>query len=399
MPNPFSSLQKAISALRKGKMIVLVDDESRENEGDLVIAAEKCTPEAVNFMASQGKGLICVPLTEQRSKELNLQLMTDMNDPFGTAFTVSVDAKHGTTTGISAYDRCETIKLLADSNSRAADFVQPGHIFPLIARKGGCIQRAGHTEASVDLMKLAGLTQVAVICEIMSAKGTMARLPELQKFAKKHNLSIITIKQLIEHRLTKERLVEKVSEAKLPTEFGEFQAIGYRDKINNYEYLALVKGEVEGRKNVLVRVQSACLTGEVFHSLRCDCRRQLIGSLQTIAKEGQGVMLYITAHEGRGIGLLNKLSAYALQDQGLDTVEANEMLGFKADLRDYGFGAQILADLGLSTIRLLTNNPRKIVALDGYGLNVVDRVPIKFPETELTKKYLATKRDKLGHMI
>ncbi|HIH16782.1 MAG TPA: bifunctional 3,4-dihydroxy-2-butanone-4-phosphate synthase/GTP cyclohydrolase II [Candidatus Diapherotrites archaeon] len=395
----FAPIPEALEALQQGQLIVLVDDEKRENEGDLVIAAEKCTPEAIAFMASFGRGLICVPLAEERARELGLNLMTDMEDAFGTAFTVSVDARHHTTTGISAFDRCETIKLLADSKSTKNDFRQPGHVFPLIAKPGGVLRRAGHTEASLDLCRLAGLASSAVICEVMKDDGSMARLPDLAEFCRVHGLKLVSIADLIRYRMKADTLIEKVAEARLPTDFGEFKAIGFRDKIYGEEYLALVKGEVSGKPSVLVRVHSGCVTGDIFHSRRCDCNAQLAGALRAIEREGSGVLLYIRHQEGRGIGLLHKLEAYALQDQGLDTVEANERLGFAMDVREYGLGAQVLAALGLTSIRLLTNNPKKLHALEGYGLSIVDRVPIKAEPNPFNARYLNTKRDKMGHLL
>ncbi len=398
-PSPFASVDEALEELRLGRLIVLVDDEKRENEGDLVVAAEKCTPEAINFMATHGRGLVCVPLVEDRAKELGLNLMTTPEDAFGTAFTVSVDARRNTTTGISAFDRCETVKILADPRSTKDDLRQPGHVFPLIARTGGVLRRAGHTEASTDLCRLAGLAPAAVICEIMKDDGSMARLPDLAAFCGRHGLKLVSIADLIRHRMQRDSLIERVAEARLPTEAGEFRIVGFRDKIFGEEYLALVKGEVNGRKDVLVRVHSGCVTGDIFHSRRCDCNGQLLGAMRAIEREGQGVVLYIRHHEGRGIGLMHKLQAYALQDQGLDTVEANKALGFDMDLREYGLGAQVLAALGLSTIRLLTNNPKKLNALEGYGLSVVGRVPIQVQPNPDNARYLETKRKKMGHLL
>lgn len=395
----FATIEEAINRIREGKFIIVVDDEDRENEGDLVIAAEKVTPESINFMAKYGRGLICVALPEERLDELMIEPMVrESEDRFKSAFAVSVDAKRGITTGISAYDRAVTVKTLIDPKTKPSDLVKPGHIFPLRAKKGGVLKRAGHTEAAVDFTKLAGLTPGGTICEIMNDDGTMAHLPELIEFSSRFGIPIVTIKDLIAYRRKTEKLVERVLTTELPTPFGNFRLILYRSTINDENYLALVKGNVEGEENVLVRVHSQCLTGDVFESLRCDCGSQLRESLRMINEEARGVLLYMP-QEGRGIGLVNKLKAYTLQDKGLDTVEANEKLGYMADLRDYGMGAQVLVDLGLSTIRLLTNNPKKIVGLKGYGLKIVERVPI---ETAVHKKnisYLRAKKKKLGHLL
>jgi 3,4-dihydroxy 2-butanone 4-phosphate synthase/GTP cyclohydrolase II len=394
----FATIEEAIGDLRKGRMIIVVDDEDRENEGDLVIAAEKTTPEIVNFMASHGRGLICLPLTEERAQKLDLPLMSKDKDKYETAFTVSVDAKE-TQTGISAHDRALTIRKLIDPKTKSQDLYKPGHIFPIISREGGVLERAGHTEATIDLARLSGLYPAGVICEIMKEDGSMARLPDLVKFSKKHDLKIITIADLIKHRMKTEKFVKRTAESKLPTKYGDFRIIGYEDVVHGDKYIALVRGKINGAKNVLVRVHSACLTGDVFGSKRCDCGEQLQEAMRMISEEGRGVLLYIQHHEGRGIGLMNKLKAYELQDNGRDTVEANKALGFLPDLRNYGFGAQVLADLGLITIRLMTNNPRKIVGLDGYKLKVTERVPIKIKPNKHNIKYLRAKKKKLGHML
>lgn len=391
-------IESVIRDIKAGRMVIVVDDESRENEGDLVVSAERITAEKVNFMAKYGRGLICVPMEDDMAERLGLHLMSYApQDPYKTAWAVSVDAKDGITTGISAHDRARTIKLLADPESNEKHFVKPGHVFPLRSKKGGVLVRAGHTEASVDLMKLAGRRPVGVICEIMNEDGTMARMPDLMKFAKKHSLRICSIEDLIKYRMEKDRLIEKVAETHLPTPFGEFKLYAFRSMIDDFQHLALVKGDIT-KGETLVRVHSQCLTGDVFHSLRCDCGDQLDKALKRISDEGKGVLLYL-AQEGRGIGILNKLKAYQLQDEGYDTVEANEKLGFKADLRDYGIGAQILAELGLKKIRLMTNNPRKIIGLKGYGLQVVARAPLEAKPGEKNKKYLTTKKKRLGHKL
>jgi len=379
-------------------MVVVIDDPSRENEGDLITSASQITPQKVNFMAKHGRGLICVPMEEEKAEGLGLHLMSrDPQDSFKTAWSVSVDAREGVTTGISAGDRAKTIKKLSDLRSTERDFIKPGHIFPLRARRGGVLVRAGHTEASVDLMKLAGEEPVGVICEIMNEDGTMARVPELIKFAKKHKLKICTIEDLIRYRRKKEKLIEKIAETDLPTPFGEFRLHAYESSTDNFQHLALVKGNVS-KGDVFVRVHSQCLTGDVFHSLRCDCGDQLEKTMKFIQNKGKGVILYLS-QEGRGIGILNKIKAYQLQDKGLDTVEANERLGFQADLRDYGIGAQILADLGLKKINLLTNNPRKVIGLEGYGLQIVKRVPLEVEPKSGNKRYLSTKKRRLGHKL
>ncbi len=396
----FSELKQAISDIKKGKFIIVVDDPDRENEGDLVCPAEKVTPEKINFMAKHARGLICVAMEGKRLDKLKLHPMVSNGVEVREAsFTVSVDAKHGIATGISAHDRALTVKTLIDPKTEPEDLIRPGHIFPLRYKEGGVLVRAGHTEASIDLCKFAGLYPAAVICEIMNEDGTMARLPELKKFAKKYKLKIITISQIIEYRRQTEKLIKKIASSDFPTRYGNFTLHLYEDTIKKEHHIAIVKGDVKNKKNVLVRVHSSCLTGDTFHSLRCDCGEQLEKSLELIEKEKLGVLLYMH-QEGRGIGLPNKIKSYMLQDKGLDTVEANIKLGFKPDLRDYGIGAQILSDLGLSTIQLLTNNPRKIAGLDGYGLKITKRVPIEVkPKTKIAKKYLLTKKYKLGHLI
>ena len=397
--NSFDSIEDAIEDVKQGKMIVIVDDEDRENEGDLMIAAEMCTPEAVNFMAKYGRGLICLTLTKQRTAQLGLPMMVQENQAqFGTPFTVSIDAKKDITTGISAADRAKTIEVAMDPEATQYDLVMPGHIFPLRARDGGVLVRAGQTEGSVDIARLAGLKPAGVICEIMNDDGTMARVPELSKFVKQHKIKMITIKDLMEYRLNSEALVEEVAVTQMPTDFGEFKAVAFRNTLIDQVHIALVKGEVTPDKPTLVRVHSQCLTGDVFGSHRCDCGEQLAQALNMIEEEGHGVLLYLY-QEGRGIGILNKLKAYALQDEGHDTVEANAELGFKPDLRDYGIGAQILRALGLGKIRIMSNNPRKIVGLEAYGLEMVERVPIEVQPQKHNIKYLKTKQDKLGHLI
>ncbi|MFZ5800563.1 MAG: bifunctional 3,4-dihydroxy-2-butanone-4-phosphate synthase/GTP cyclohydrolase II [Candidatus Omnitrophota bacterium] len=402
----FNSIPEIIADIRQGRMVVVIDDADRENEGDLIIAASFATAEAINFMAKEARGLICVPMEEERLTALNLHPMLDVvsrrhratKDPFSTAWMISVDAASGITTGISAFDRAQTIKVLLDPAAKPEDLVTPGHLFPLKAQKGGVLVRAGHTEAAVDLAKLAGLYPAGVICEIMNDDGTMARTAQLFEFARQHNLKICTIAALIEFRRRQEKLVTRVASAKLPTVFGEFTVHIYESKIDKLNHLALVMGEPNSEQPLLVRVHSECLTGDVFSSLRCDCGLQLKKAMEMIKQEGSGIILYMN-QEGRGIGLVNKIKAYNLQDKGMDTVEANEALGFPADLRDYGIGAQILADLGIKKIRLLTNNPRKIVGLEGYDLTVVERVALQIPNNPLNKEYLKTKKEKLGHIL
>jgi 3,4-dihydroxy 2-butanone 4-phosphate synthase/GTP cyclohydrolase II len=395
----FATIEEAIEDIRQGKFVVVVDAADRENEGDLTIAAQFATPEAINFMTKEGRGLICLCLTEARCDELALRQMTDRNEtPYGTAFTVSVEAREGVTTGISAPDRSRTIQVAIDPSSSPDDLVQPGHVFPLRARDGGVLLRAGQTEAAVDLARLAGLLPAGVVCEIMAEDGTMARVPDLIPYCARHGIKLVTVADLIEYRRRHEQLVERMTTVRLPTLYGDFAAVAFREKLTGKHHVALVHGQVDGEDDVLVRVHSECLTGDVFHSLRCDCGEQLDQALSRIASEERGVLLYM-AQEGRGIGLLNKLRAYELQENGLDTVEANVELGFAPDMRDYGIGNQILADLGLTTVRLLTNNPKKIVGIEGFGITVVDQIPIETHPKPENARYLATKRDKLGHKL
>jgi 3,4-dihydroxy 2-butanone 4-phosphate synthase / GTP cyclohydrolase II len=407
---PFSTIEEAIEDVRDGKMVVVCDAEDRENEGDLTMAAQFITPDAINFMATHGRGLICLALTGERCDELGLDLMAAKNEsPFQTAFTVSIEAREGITTGISAHDRAHTVQVAIDPSTRPQDLVQPGHIFPLKAKAGGVLERTGQTEAAVDLARLAGLHPSGVICEVMNDDGTMARVPDLERYCAKHGLKMVTVEDLIAYRRQHDKLIERVVETGLPTKFGDFQVVGFRSLVDDKHHVAMVKGAApgepsgspvvfDGQEDVLVRVHSECLTGDVFHSLRCDCGQQLEDALARIQDEGRGVLLYL-AQEGRGIGLLNKLRAYRLQEEGLDTVDANMKLGLPADLRDYGIGAQILVDLGLSSIRLLTNNPKKIVGLAGYGLTVTDQVPIEHPPGEHNREYLRAKKNRLGHML
>jgi 3,4-dihydroxy 2-butanone 4-phosphate synthase/GTP cyclohydrolase II len=395
----FDSIESVVADIRKGKMVIVVDDADRENEGDLILAGQHITPQAINFMAKHGRGLICAPTTSERLQQLGVERMVKQNrEVFKTDFQVSVDAARGISTGISAADRAATIKILADPTAVPEDLVQPGHVFPLRARPGGVLQRAGHTEAAVDLTVLAGCRPIGVICEIMNDDGTMARLPELLKFAKKHRLKIGTMADLIEYRRTREKLVERVEVVQLPTDYGNFDLVLYRSRLDDQHHLALVHGDVAGKPKVLVRVHSECLTGDVFGSRRCDCGSQLHQAMRQVAEVGRGVIVYMR-QEGRGIGLAPKIKAYKLQEQGYDTVEANQKLGFDMDLREYGLGAQILVDLGLKTIRLLTNNPKKIVGLEGYGLEIVEQVPIKVKPNPHNARYLNTKRKKMGHLL
>jgi 3,4-dihydroxy 2-butanone 4-phosphate synthase / GTP cyclohydrolase II len=396
---PFATIEEAIEDIRRGRMVVVVDDESRENEGDLTIAAQFVTPEAINFMTKEGRGLICLALTPERCDELGLDLMAAKNESaFETAFTVSIEAREGVTTGISAPDRARTIQVAIDPETAPRDLVQPGHVFPLKARGGGVLERVGQTEAAVDLTRLAGLTPAGVICEIMNDDGTMARVDDLIGYCERHGLKMVTVADLVAYRRQHDKLIERVVSTSLPTAFGEFVAVGYRSLVDNKHHVALIKGEVAGQPDVLVRVHSECLTGDVFHSLRCDCGEQLESALAMIEREGRGVLLYLS-QEGRGIGLLNKLRAYKLQEEGLDTVDANLRLGLPADLRDYGIGAQILVDLGLSSIRILTNNPKKISGMSGYGLSVTDQIPIQHLPNPHNEAYLRAKRERLGHTL
>ena len=395
----FSTIEEAITDIRKGKVVIIVDDEDRENEGDFVVAAEQCTPEIINFMSKHGRGIICTALTPQRTQELALDMMVESNTSLHeTSFTVSVDYVHGTTTGVSAFDRAATVRSLIDPKTKPGDLARPGHIFPLRALDGGVLRRTGHTEAVVDLCRLAGLCPAGVLCEILKDDGSMARIPELEQIAKQFRLHMIAVRSLIEFRMQREKLVHRLVSTKLPTRYGLFDAHLYKSESDNKEHLALVKGQIRPEIPTLVRVHSECLTGDVFGSLRCDCADQLHAAMELVEKEGNGVILYMR-QEGRGIGLANKLKAYGFQDEGLDTVEANEKLGFRADLRDYGIGAQILRDLGISNIRLMTNNPKKVVGLHGYGLEIVERIPLEVEPHSINEKYLKTKRDKLGHLI
>jgi 3,4-dihydroxy 2-butanone 4-phosphate synthase/GTP cyclohydrolase II len=397
--SPFAAIEDAIADIRQGKFVVVVDAADRENEGDLTIAAQFATPEAINFMATHARGLICLSLTEERCDELGLRQMADHNEtPLQTAFTVSIEAREGVSTGISAQDRSRTIQVAIDPTKGSGDLVQPGHVFPLRARDGGVLRRAGQTEAAVDLARLAGLNPAGVVCEVMKADGTMARVPDLVEFCERHGFKMITVADLIEHRRRTEKLVERTNTVRMPTIYGDFTAVAFREKLTGKHHVALVRGDVEGAENVLVRVHSECLTGDVFHSLRCDCGEQLEQALAQLADEERGVLLYMT-QEGRGIGLLNKLKAYELQETGLDTVEANLELGLPADAREYGIGNQILADLGLTTIRILTNNPKKLTGIEGFGLTVVEQVPIETDPTDENRRYLTTKREKLGHRL
>jgi 3,4-dihydroxy 2-butanone 4-phosphate synthase/GTP cyclohydrolase II len=395
----FSTIADAIEAIKSGRIVIVVDDESRENEGDFIVSAEKVTPDIVNFMLKNGRGVLCAPITAQRASELGLESMVDSNTSLHeTPFTVSVDYVHGTTTGVSAADRAATVRALINPGTKPSDLARPGHVFPLRAMDGGVLRRAGHTEAVVDLCRLAGLYPAGFLCEILNDDGTMARVPELVKVSRQFELPMVTVRDLIQYRMEREKLVERIVSTKLPSRYGKFVAHVYRSVTDNKEHVALVKGEISAETPTLVRVHSECLTGDVFGSLRCDCHDQLVAAMQKVENEGVGVVLYMR-QEGRGIGLVNKLKAYKLQDEGMDTVEANEKLGFRPDLRDYGIGAQILRDLGVGKMRLMTNNPKKVVGLHGYGLEIVERVPLEVDPNENNLKYLATKRDKLGHLI
>jgi 3,4-dihydroxy 2-butanone 4-phosphate synthase / GTP cyclohydrolase II len=396
---PFATIEQAIEDIRQGKMVVVCDDEDRENEGDLVMAAQFVTPEAINFMAKEACGFICLALTPERCEELGLELMTAKNESaMQTPFTITIEARHGVTTGVSAHDRAHTMQVAIDPDAKPEDLAQPGHVNPLKAKPGGVLERTGHTEASVDLARLAGLFPAGVICEVMNEDGSMARVPDLVDYCERHGLKMVTIADLIAYRRRNDKLIERVVSTRLPTTFGEFEAVGYRSLVDDKHHVALVKGDVAGHADVLVRVHSECLTGDVFHSLRCDCGEQLGSALSMIESEGEGVLLYLS-QEGRGIGLLNKLRAYRLQEDGLDTVEANERLGLPADLRDYGIGAQILADLGLSSIRILTNNPKKIKGLEGYGLSVSAQIPIEHAPNAHNEAYMRTKAERMGHIL
>jgi 3,4-dihydroxy 2-butanone 4-phosphate synthase / GTP cyclohydrolase II len=398
-PSPFARIEDAVEAIRRGKMVIVVDDEDRENEGDLTIAAEKITPESINFMARHGRGLICLSLTPERLDELEVPLMVSQNtSQFQTAFCVPIEAKHRTTTGISAADRAATVLTAIDPATQPSDLARPGHMFPLRSRPGGVMVRAGQTEAAVDLARIAGLYPAGVICEIMNEDGTMARVPQLAAFAKKHGLLLITIADLIKYRIRTESLVKRIASAKLPTDYGEFHVYAYEDEVEKHTHIALVCGEIGDGKDLLVRVHSSCMTGDVLHSVRCDCGMQLDAAMRRISTEGRGVLLYLN-QEGRGIGLANKIRAYELQDEGFDTVEANERLGFKADQRDYGTGVQILRELGIRSMRLLSNNPRKLVGIEGYGLSVSEWLPLEIPASDSTRRYLKTKKEKLGHKL